>query len=245
MSLKCSSASMSMRRVAGGSRAAPAASRLSSRRRGAMSACADGEPRRVGVPAERREEAAAAVEARVQVDLREAARRALAGFASRGDQQRRPGETLGNFRGHDADDAGVPARVGEDEGAVAEHPRGVLDEPHRFLADLRLDLPAPQVQPLEQVGELARLPHLAGEEEFDGRVGAVEPAGGVDPRAEPEADLGGAQRALFDPGRLQQRPHAGPRGWRRAASRPWCTSTRFSPSSGAMSATVPRATRSR
>ncbi len=154
---------------------------------------------------------AAAVETRVQVDRRDAARRSLAGLVPRRDQQRGTVEALGDLCGDDADDAGVPPRVGEDQGAVAEHPRRALDEPDRLFADLGLDLPPPQIQTLEQVGELAGVAQVVREKEFDGSVGAIEAAGGVDPRTHAEADLGGAQRAFFDPGRFQQRPHAGAR----------------------------------
>ena len=105
----------------------------------------------------------------------------------------------------------MPSRVRKDEGAVSEHPGSVLDEPHRLFADERLDLAAPEILPFEQVGELARAAGIAGEKELDGRIGAVEATGGVDPRAHPEPDLGCAERAFFNSGRIQQGPHAGAR----------------------------------
>ena len=73
------------------------------------------------------------------------------------------------------------------------------------------------VQPVELVGDLRRADLVVREQQLEAGVGALEAAGGVDPRREPEAD-----RARVDPRRVgardaHERAQPGPRRRRQRA----------------------------
>ena len=83
--------------------------------------------------------------------------------------------------------------------------------------DPLLDEPPLGVEPVELVGDLPRARVVAGEQELERRVRARQPAGGVQPRGEAEADRAGVELArvgLRDPqqGAQPRAPRAGQRG---------------------------------
>ncbi len=107
------------------------------------------------------------------------------------DQDRRAHVALGHARGADADDPGVPALAPEDDrGAGLALGLELGEEAVRVGQDLALGLAAVVVGAVELDGDLAGPLGIVGEEELDGRVGAVEAPRGVDPRREAEADVG-------------------------------------------------------
>src|SRR5688572_32811565 len=67
------------------------------------------------MPAEALEEVPAVADARVQIEAGDGASRALPSLAVERNEDRRPAEFLDDARGDDADDAGMPSLLGEDD----------------------------------------------------------------------------------------------------------------------------------
>ena len=91
---------------------------------------------------------------------------------------------LGDAAGGQPDDAAVPSLPRHDDDPLV--PSNLL---LRFLADLLLDRLPLRVEPIEFRAELPCGVVVGGGEEIDGRVGRGEAAGGVDARADFEADI--------------------------------------------------------
>ena len=149
----------------------------------------------------------AGVQAAEQVEHRDRAPGAGPLLPVQRDDDGRAVMALGDPARDDADDARVPALAGEHVGgAVAE------------LGDLRLGLeedPLLGEAPLgvggvelacDGVGALG----VVGEHQLDARVGAVQPAGGVDPRGQPEADHPSVDARRVALGDAHQRAQARP-----------------------------------
>ena len=151
----------------------------------------------------------AGVERGDQVEAGDAPRRAAGDVALDREQDRRPPVALGQPRGGDADDPGMPA-------LAREHQRRCLGQLGRLLAerglgrvgDLALGRPPLGVGPVEVVRDRRRPLGVVGQHQLDAGVGAVEPAGGVDPRGEPEAQRLLVHRLGLDLRDGHQRPHA-------------------------------------
>src|SRR5438067_1296694 len=143
------------------------------------------EAARERMAAEVREEIVYGVELRVKVDRRDAARRADAEVAVVDrDRQRRPMVALGDAAGGQSNDAAMPSLPRHDDDPLV--PSNLL---LRFFADLLLDRLPLGVEPIELRAELPRGVVVSCGEEIDGRVGRGKAAGGVDARADFEADI--------------------------------------------------------
>src|SRR5205823_2111986 len=99
--------------------------------------------------AEVREEIVYGVELRVEIDRRDAARRADAEVAVDRDRQRRPMVALGDAAGGQSDHAAVPSLPRHDDDPLV--PSNLL---LRFLADVLLDRLPLRVEPIELRAEL-------------------------------------------------------------------------------------------
>ena len=143
-----------------------------------------------------------------QVVAGDAAARAAAGLALERDQDDRLVVALGEPRGDDADDPRVPALPRDHQRRVARVVRLLIAE--RLLGpaqDLLLGIAALAVAAVELGGDLARPLLVGGQHQLDAGVGAVEPPGGVDPRAQPEGEVALVEPLRLDLGDLEQRPH--------------------------------------
>ena len=98
-------------------------------------------------------------------------------------------EALDEPRRDDADHALVPVRVGEDVAVTAPLRLGPLvDLRDRRAEDPVLDGLPLAVHLLEPLREPPRFVRVVGEQQLERLARMPEPAGGVDPRREPEAD---------------------------------------------------------
>ena len=144
----------------------------------------------------------ARVEAAEEVEGGDRAPRARPLGAVERDHHARAVVALGDPRGDDADDPGVPALAGQ-------HVGGLLAE----LAHLRLGLEqdpglgvaALGVGVVELVGDRRGALGVVGEHELEPGVGAVQAPGGVDARREAKADGARVERARVDLRHPQQR----------------------------------------
>ena len=144
------------------------------------------------------------LEAAEQVERRDRAPRAGALVAVERDQHRRAVVALGDPRRDDPDHARDAsrrrrARTRARPAALAATWRLGLEE------DPRLDVAALVVDGVELGRDGAGALDVAGQQQLEARVGAVQPAGGVDPRREPEADRAGVDPARVDARDLHQR----------------------------------------
>ena len=185
---------------------------------------ADGqrEAGREGVAAEAVEQVRALRERVVDRDALDRARRALgrpAGPVGR-QQDGRAVELLGDAARRDADDAGVPAGVVDDErDRVVVHE--ALGDDDGLVARGAVELAAAQVERLDVLDEAVRLGGVGRGEQLGGHRGVLDAAGGVDARPELEDDLGrraarqvdaglGRERREADAGRVAELLEAGP-----------------------------------
>ena len=107
--------------------------------------------------------------------------------------------------GDDADHARMPARRRDDrDGAVALR---AASAPRPRPADLGLDRAALLVEPVEFGGDRRGLVGILGGEQAHAEVGLADPAAGVDPRAEREAEIAAFGRAV-EAGGVDQRGEA-------------------------------------
>ena len=151
------------------------------------------------VSAEALEVLGAGRERAVEVEARDRASRALPRVLRARDEDDRPVEALGEARRDDADHALVPVLAPED---VATPPplrlgHGVHDL-DRLPQDPVLDRLTIAIELLERVGVTTRLVGVLGEDELERDVRTTEPAGGVDPRSQPEADGAGVDGGRID-----------------------------------------------
>ena len=103
--------------------------------------------------------------------------------------------------GDDADHARMPAAAGDDDhGALA----CACGAARRLLADQHLDRAALLVEPVELGGDGARFLGILGGQQAHAEVGLADPAAGIDPRAEREAEVA-ARRRLDQPRGLGER----------------------------------------
>ncbi len=93
--------------------------------------------------------------------------------------------------GDDADHAGVPTFTADHDGAVARGVESFGQLGEGGFEDVLFELLALTVARVEFVRETAGFGGVFGEEEFERGFGGVEAAGGVEARAEAEADFGG------------------------------------------------------
>ena len=128
-----------------------------------------------------------------------------------GDQDDGAVEALDEARRDDPDHALVPVLAPDHVAAPALLGLGPrLDFGNRRAQDPVLDRLPVLVQELELTGEPLRLLDIGRQQQLERRVGAPEPAGGVDPRREPEPDGRGVDGRGIDPRVLHQRLEAGP-----------------------------------
>ena len=157
-------------------------------------------------------------EAGVEVEARHRAAGALPAVALARDQDDGAAEPLDEPRGDDPDHALVPALAPDDVGAAAPllgRPR--VDDRDRLAEDPLLDGLAVAVQRLELVREQVGLAVVLRQHEMQADVRPAEPAGGVEPRREPEADGRRVDGGRIDAGDAHQRPQPGLLGARERA----------------------------
>ncbi len=147
----------------------------------------DGEPGGKGVAAVAVEIGGAGLQDLIKVKTADRTRRAFAALAIQGNQHRRTMIALDEAAGDDADDAGMPAGSGEDEGIFAPLPFFHLSD--RFGEDL-LFHPLPlAVKTVEQAGQLLGPRPITGEQKLDAEVGILQAAGGIETGGETESDI--------------------------------------------------------
>ena len=123
-----------------------------------------------------------------------------------GDQDDRAVEALDEARRNDPDHALVPVLAPDHVAAAALLRLGPrLDLGDRRSQDPVLDRLPVLVQQLELAGEPLRLLGVGRQQQLERGVGAPEPAGGVDPRREPEPDGRSVDGGGVDPRVLHQR----------------------------------------
>jgi hypothetical protein len=165
----------------------------------------DGAPGRRAVPAVTQQVPGARVEPGEQVEGGDRPPRAGPLVALERQHHARAMVALGDPRGDDPDDPGMPALAGQHVGrllAQLAHLRlGVEEDP-------RLGMAALGVGPVELVGDRRGALGVVGEHELEPRVGAIQAARGVDARREAKADGARVDRAGIDLGHAQQRADA-------------------------------------
>jgi hypothetical protein len=125
----------------------------------------------------------------VEVERADRATRSLPGLFAAGDQDDRTMKSLDEPRRDDPDHAFVPVRVRDDVAAPATLVlRPLVDLRDRRAQDPVLDTLPLAVHLLEPEREPLRLGGVVGEQQLERLAWVAEPAGGVDPRSEPEPD---------------------------------------------------------
>ena len=157
------------------------------------------------MPTETLQERGAADESAVQVERWDRPARPFPEpFAPR-DQDHRPVVTLDQPRCHDADHALVPVFAPDDVGAAAPSGlRPVFDLCDRRPQDLVLDGLPIAIQILQAIGKTSRLVGVVGQQQLERGTRMAEPARGVDPRRQPEADLARVDGGGIDARNLHQ-----------------------------------------
>ena len=231
------------RRSSGPSRSSAWA--LTARRKAATSAAASCRPGRLLVAAEAVQHRRARLERRQDVEARDAAARAVGLAVLDRQHDRRPVVGVDQLRGDDADDAAVPALAGDDQHRLrADVGIGVDDLAGRG-DDVLLLLAAAGVLGVELLGQRLRLGRqrlVVGQQQARRQIGGGHAAGGVDPRRDHERDVIGVD-GLAGRARRRRAARAVRRlcGPRVSSSSPSLAMTRFSPTSGTTSASVPMA----
>ena len=175
----------------------------------------------------------------------DAAARAVRHVAVNRQHDGRPVERVDQLRRDDADDAAVPALAGDHEHGLRADVRIGLDdllgggEDGGFLfapADvLRVELHG------QRAGFVAQR-FVARQQQARGDIGRAHAAGGVDARRQHERDVIAVDRLAGEARDVEQRSQADlVRALRVSRSRPILAMTRFSPTSGTTSASVPMA----
>ena len=171
----------------------------------------DREAGRGAVPAEALEVARARAERAVQVERRDRSARALPELVAAGDQHDRTVEALDEPRGDDPDHALVPVLAREHVAARALPRLGPATRPGRRAARRIRSSTACRSRFSVSSCSASRSasPPVVGEDQLERRTRMPEPAGGVDPRREPEADRAGVDGGRVDVRRAHQRAQAG------------------------------------
>ena len=184
--------------------------------------------------------------AREHVEAGDAAARSVRDAAFDRQHDRRPVERVDQLRRDDADDAAVPALAGDDEHACATPTSGSVST---IFLRLRRRCPASSCRrrmfsASSCSASAARLVgHALRRTASSSRVGDVRrahAAGGVDARRQHEADVIAVDRLAGQAGDVEQRAQADlVRSLRVSICSPSLAMTRFSPTSGTTSASVP------
>ena len=186
----------------------------------------------------------AALERAEHVEARDAAARAVRDAVLDRQHDRRPVKRVDQLRRDDADDAAVPAFAGDDEDRCARRRRD--RSATIFFAAARISASSSWRRTFSPSSCSASAAHfvghrfVVGQQQPRGDVGRAHAAGGVDARREHEADVIAVDRLAGQARRRRAaragRPCAGPCVSR---SSPSFAMTRFSPTSGTTSASVP------
>ncbi len=169
-----------------------------------------GHPRRGAVTTEALEEAGAAAERRVQIDVARGPAAAVTALAVERDHHRGHAEAIAEARGGDADDTTVEALGGDHDPVLRLPAPAILDLGDGLVGHRALHGLALVVDLFDLGGEPARLVTVATAEEREGQRGVGEPTGGVQARGEPEGDLAGAELlASAEAGAVAEGLHAG------------------------------------
>ena len=130
-------------------------------------------------------------------------------------------------RRDDADHARMPARRADDDGRIALRIEPLRELRLGLLQHVILDGAPLAILRVEIGGERARARGVFGEQQFQRILRGAEPAGGVQARAEPEADIRRTEAAARSP--LTSISARRPTHFvRSSCARPRFTSTRFS-----------------
>ena len=173
---------------------------------------------------------------------RDRAARALAdAVLAERDDDGRAAELLLEPPGDDADHAGMPARRGDErDRAIALARRQSASAASQTAASIAR---RSSFSRSSSAAIAARFVGILGGQQPHAEVRLADPAAGIDPRPEREAEIGAGRRArsAAPPRRARRGRHCA----RRAITfSPWATKARLRPRSWATSATVPSATRS-
>ena len=168
----------------------------------------DFQPGRHRVPAVAAEERRAAVQVLEQVEVRDAPARAAADpVVVDPDDHRRPVEAARDAAGDDAHHARVPVRMRHHDAVIARRVELRVERLARLADDAVLDLLALAARFVELLREDARARLALGEHQLQRGVRVAEAPGGVDARADDEADLVRVHRPR-DARRLDERAQA-------------------------------------
>ncbi len=144
------------------------------------------------------------------VEPRHRARRALEqAVAGIGEGDGRAVVTLLEARGEDANDALVPVRLEQAEAERQVFQGQVLELGQGLALHALLDLLAVLVELVQLHGHVLGQGLVFAEQAFDAQAHVVQAAGGVEARAEDEAEVGGGDARRRAAGHLQQRLEAG------------------------------------
>ena len=128
------------------------------------------------------------------------------------EDHRRAVVALAQSRRDDAYHALVPAGLVDADRRVHGVAYGLFfDQRQRIGAHFRFDLPPIDVQRIERLGRLARFGGVLFEQARDAQRHVLQPSGGVQARADGEAQVRGGELRLRPPGDLHQRLNARPR----------------------------------
>ena len=96
---------------------------------------------------------------------------------------------FGEATSDDADDAGMPVAIGEDQGGVLFGVELFLDLLVGGSVDAAFEFLAAVVEPVDIVGQFFCAVGSVGGKEFDGELGLAESTGGIESWSENEADV--------------------------------------------------------
>ena len=135
---------------------------------------------------------AAGGEAGVEIEAAGAAAGAHAGLGAElveRDEDRGAMVVLGEPAGDDADDAGVPAAAGEHQGGRRQRVADFVGQFVGGLVDAAFERLPLFVEAVDELGQLLGALGGFGGEQFEGERGLAQAAGGVEPRADREAEV--------------------------------------------------------
>ncbi|MNZ19294.1 hypothetical protein D3C78_363190 [compost metagenome] len=149
------------------------------------------------------------------MEARHRTRRALEhAFASIGKGDGRAVITLFQARGEDADHALVPVRLEQAQAERHRLQRQVLELGQGFALHALLDGLAVLVQFVELAGDFPCQVGIVTEQALDAQAHVVQAPGGIEPRAEDKAKVGGGDARMIAPGHFKDglEPRPGPPG---------------------------------
>ncbi len=133
-----------------------------------------------------------------QMELRDAAARALGDAVLNAEHERRTMEAFDDTARHDADDPAMPVFAGENQGGFGVGDGCIGAELGDGLRDFEFGFLTVFVQVVELRGEGAGAFGIVGEEHLDHIRGAGHASGGIDPWGNAEGNLAGAGRGFAD-----------------------------------------------